>query len=324
MQHVCLPDNNSVLKKHDFEAFGNRLTKNLKLTGKWARRNGITCFRAYDVDMPEFPLAVDWYESVVHVAEYARDHAMEPDEHSAWLEGCMEVLARVFDVHPSKVYLKFRQRQKGLKQYERFNRIGAEFIVHEGGLKFIINPADYLDTGLFLDHRISRSMVREVARDKKVLNLFCYTGSFTVYAAAGGAASTLSIDMSNTYLQWADRNLALNGFEGPEHKLLQADALEWLRGPVQDQFDLIVCDPPTFSNSKRMNGTFDMQRDHAWLLNRVMDRVKPGGQVFFSTNYRRFKPEVETIKAREFVDVSEKTIPEDFRNKKIHKSYWMK
>lgn len=300
------------------EAFANRLSRMHKHWGKWSRRQGISCYRVYDNDVPGTPLAIDIYEDVVHVAEYARDHGMEPAEHVAWLERCVEVIAQVLGVHPGRIYLKYRQRQKGLQQYERFARTGATYIVHEDGLRFLINPADYLDTGLFLDHRITRHMVREEAAGKRVLNLFAYTGSFTVYAAAGGASQTLTVDLSNTYLQWADRNLALNGFSGSQHQLLQADALEWLDTPDPARWDLIVLDPPTFSNSKRMRWTLDIQRDHVPLLNRVLARLAPGGVLYFSTNFRRFTLDREEIRAADIRDITKQTIPPDFRNERIH------
>lgn len=303
------------------EPFANRLAKMHKHLGKWARRQHISCYRVYDNDIPGTPLAIDIYENIVHVAEYARDHGMEPGEHAAWLDDCIGVIGAVLGVSSDLIFLKFRQRQKGLSQYDRFARTGAEFIVRENGLRFIINPSDYLDVGLFLDHRITRQMVRQESSGKKVLNLFAYTGSFSVYAAAGGAAETLTVDMSNTYLQWANRNLALNGFEQEHHRLLQADVMTWLEQPPQERFDLIVVDPPTFSNSKRMEGTLDIQRDHVLLINRVLRFCSPGGVVYFSTNNRRFKIWEEEIRAAEIRDISRQTVPEDFRNKKIHQCF---
>lgn len=304
-----------------FEAFRNRLTKVYKHIGKWGRKQDISCFRVYDDDMPDFPLAIDKYEAIVHVSEYARPHGMEPDEHSAWLDGCLAIISEVLDVSLELIYLKFRQRQTGLKQYERFARTNSEYIVRENGLRFLIKPADYLDVGLFLDHRNTRKMVQDEAAGKQVLNLFAYTGSFSVYAAAGGAAGSLTIDMSNTYLQWADRNMTLNGFEGQEHRFLQADVLQWLRQPTGERFDLIVLDPPTFSNSKRMYGTLDIQRDHVNLLDTVLRLCKPGGTVYFSTNYRRFKLEKDAIRASSVQDITRQTIPLDFRNERIHHSF---
>lgn len=298
--------------------FSNRLEKNFRHTGKWARRQGITCFRVYDDDMPEFPLALDIYEDILHISEYARPHQLTPDEHVAWLDGCIEVATSVLQIEKSNVYLKFRQRQEGLKQYERFAREGKEMTVQENGLKFIINPADYLDTGLFLDHRNTRQMVREQAAGKSVLNLFAYTGSFSVYAAAGGAHSTDTVDLSNTYLSWARKNMEINGFTGKNHRFVQIDVLEWLRDEPEKTWDLIVLDPPTFSNSKRMRGTLDIQRDHFWVVQRVLERLKPGGALYFSSNFRKFKLDSGIENLAAVKNITGKTVPEDFRDKRIH------
>jgi 23S rRNA (cytosine1962-C5)-methyltransferase len=303
------------------EAFINRLVKMQRHTGKWARRQGISCYRVYDNDLPDFPFAVDLYEDILHVSEYARNHGMEPEAHADWLDACLGALSGVFDIPISRIYLKFRQRQKGLQQYERFSRSGDTFIVREQGLRFYIKPADYLDTGLFLDHRNTRQMVREAAPGKRVLNLFAYTGSFSVYAAAGEATGTTTIDLSNTYLQWADRNLALNGFDAPQHRMVQADAMDFLRQRTDERWDLAVVDPPTFSNSKRMQDVFDVQRDHTWLLNRVLQLIVPGGTVFFSTNFRKFRLDAQALRARSVQDISKQTVPEDFRNKRIHQCF---
>jgi len=308
-------------KEQKFDEFANRLSKVQKHIGKWARKQEITCYRVYDDDMPDFPFAIDQYEDIAHVSEYARPHGLEPDEHAAWLGGSLKVMSEVMEIHQDRIYLKYRQRQPGLRQYDRFARVGAEYVVRENGLRFIINPGDYLDTGLFLDHRNTRMMVREAAKDKRVLNLFAYTGSFSVYAAAGGASETLTVDMSNTYLQWADRNLALNGFDGPQHRMLQTDALEWLRDRPKEKWDIIILDPPTFSNSKRMNGTLDVQRDHVWLLDMTLKCLAPGGTLYFSTNFRNFKMDAEAVSVSKIRDISSLTVPNDFRNKKIHHTF---
>lgn len=308
----------NALRTPKFDEFRNRLTKVYKHISKWARRQDIGCYRVYDDDMPDFPFAIDRYEDIVHVAEYVRPHGLEPEEHAAWLQGSLMVISEVLDIHPDRIYLKYRQRQAGLKQYERFARVGSAYIVRENGLRFYINPADYLDTGLFLDHRNTRQMVREAAAGKSVLNLFAYTGSFSVYAAAGGASSTLTIDMSATYLKWADRNLSLNNFTGDQHRLLQADVLEWLRARPQERWDIIVLDPPTFSNSKRMQGTLDIQRDHDWLLHETLRCLAPGGTLYFSTNLRAFKIDTAALSDVHLRDISAQTVPNDFRNKRIH------
>ena len=195
------------------------------------------------------------------------------------------------------------------------------FVVHEGGSRFWVNLSDYLDTGLFLDHRVMRGLVRAEASGKDVLNLFAYTGAFTVHAAAGGACGTVTVDMSRTYLDWARDNLALNGLGGPHHHLVQADALRWLDEAPASRWDLVVCDPPTFSNSKRMEASFDVQRDHVRLLRAVLRVTRPGGVVYFSTNFRRFKPEPEAFEGTRVLEISDRTVPEDFRDKRIHRAW---
>ena len=274
-----------------FQSFANRLRKVNRHISKWARRQDLGCYRVYDNDMPEFPLVIDRYEDIAHIAEYERNHGMDEQAHSEWLANCLQVISEVLEIDERYLYLKHRQRQKGISQYERFSRIGAEYIVRENGLRFIINPTDYLDAGLFLDHRNTRQLVRGEAEGKKVLNLFAYTGSFSVYAAAGGASQTLTVDMSATYLKWALRNMEINGFDGEEHQFLQADVLQWLEARPEEKWDIVVCDPPTFSNSKRMQQTLDVQRDHVFILNRLLERTNPGGIIYFSTNFRKFKLE---------------------------------
>jgi 23S rRNA (cytosine1962-C5)-methyltransferase len=303
-----------------FEMLENRLRKNLRHLRKWAQRAQVSCFRVYDADIPEFPLAVDFYEGVaLHVSEYQRAHGRTAAEYAAWLEGCVEALTKVFDIGREAVFFKIRQPQKGKQQYEKTGSDEFELEVQEGGLRFLVNLSEYLDTGLFLDHRITRGLVREQSSGKAVLNLFAYTGSFSVYAAAGGAASVTTIDLSNTYLDWAKKNFVLNGLMAPQHFFIRADVLEWLRNAGTRRYDLIVLDPPTFSNSKRMSGVLDTQRDHPGLINDCLRLLNPGGVLFFSTNFRRFKLEEGQIRGASHIrDISLVTIPPDFRNKKIH------
>ncbi len=308
----------------DFSMFENRLRKNWKHLQKWARREGISCYRVYDADIPEFPLAVDLYENWLHVSEYQRRHALSPEDHALWLEGSETVLARFFDFPPERIFIKTRQRQKGYQQYEKTADVRHEIVVREGGLQFLVNLSDYLDTGLFLDHRNARALVGEWASGKRMLNLFAYTGSFTVYAAAGGATSTTTVDLSNTYLAWAKRNLGLNGIAGSQHAIVRADALQWLDESKEQPYDLIVLDPPTFSNSKMMKEVLDTQRDHPRLINKCLKLLTPGGTLFFSTNYRNFRLEKEQLESPNVEDITAKTIPPDFRNKKIHASFLIK
>jgi len=308
-----------------FEMFENRLRKNLRHLRKWAQRENVTCFRVYDADIPEFPLAVDVYEyQSLHVAEYHRAHRLSEEEYQIWAEGCADTLSTVFQVPRSAIFFKIRQQQKGSNQYEKTDSDGFEMVVQESGLRFLVNLGGYLDTGLFLDHRITRAMVREIAKDRRVLNLFAYTGSFSVYAAAGGAKTTTTIDLSNTYLDWAAKNFELNGLMGSQHHFIRADVKSWLHNSGKGRFDLIVLDPPTFSNSKRMRDVLDTQRDHPEMINACLRLLNPGGVLFFSTNFRKFKLEEDKIQgAGNIRDISIKTIPPDFRNKKIHYCYFI-
>lgn len=302
----------------DLDIFANRLRKMDRHIGKWARRQDISCYRIYDADVPEFPLVVDRYEDYLHVAEYRRRHALDEEAYRIWRSGSRQVLLDVLDCPPQNLYWKERKPQKGNQQYEKRDDQQREIVAREGGLRFIVNLSDYLDTGLFLDHRPTRAMVRERAAGKRVLNLFAYTGSFTVYAADGGAASTCTIDLSNTYLDWARRNLELNGLPGPQHAFIRADVLAWLRDPPSGEYDLIVLDPPTFSNSKRMDDILDVQRDHPELIRRCLRRLSPEGTLFFSTNFRKFRLEEQQLDGAVVYDITAQTIPNDFRNKRIH------
>jgi 23S rRNA (cytosine1962-C5)-methyltransferase len=305
-------------------AFENRLNKVWKHFSKLARRQEVACFRFYDHDLPEFPFAIDWYDGVVHAAEYKRRHGMEDEAHAVWLEECRQALVKVLDIDASDVYMKMRQRKAGRQgQYEKFGEERKERIVPEGGLHFIINLTDYLDTGLFLDHRITRGMVREVAKDRRVLNLFCYTGSFSVYAAHGGARSVTSVDLSKTYINWAKRNMQYNKlYREEQHEFVQADVLEVIEELPAASYDLIVCDPPTFSNSKRMDTDFDVQRDHVPLLRKLLRALSDGGQLYFSNNYRNFQLEKEKLPATVIKDITRATTPFDFQGK-LHRSCFL-
>ncbi len=303
------------------EVFRNRLVKMARHLRRWPKR-GVTCYRLYDRDIPEVPLVVDRYEHLLHLAEYDRPHDRSPGRHSDWLDLMADTAADALGVGPADVFMKRRSRQRGLTQYQRQGEGARTFEVGEGGLKFIVNLSDYLDTGLFLDHRITRSMVRGEAAGKRLLNLFAYTGAFTVYAAAGGAASTVTVDRSNTYLDWAGRNMALNGFAGPAHRFVRADAMAFLAdhkpGPA---YDLAVVDPPTFSNTKGSDEFWDVQRDHAGLLDSLLRLMSPGGVIFFSTNFRRVKFAETDLAGATVREISRQTVPDDFRNKRIHRCW---
>jgi 23S rRNA (guanine2445-N2)-methyltransferase / 23S rRNA (guanine2069-N7)-methyltransferase len=309
------------------QMFANRLRKNLKLLDAWALREQIECFRVYDADMPEYAFAIDLYGREgrhAYVQEYAPPKTVNQESARERRREVLAVLPEVLAVPPQHVHSRVRKPQKGTQQYEKRESVAERHVVRENGLKFWVNFRDYLDTGLFLDHRIMRQMLREWARDTDFLNLFCYTGSATVYAAAGGARSTTSVDLSNTYLDWAHENLLLNGFGGAEHELFRADCLEWLEsqsvwGP---RFDLIFVDPPTFSNSKRMEGVLDVQRDHVGMIRRSLKLLRPGGRLVFSTNYTRFKLDTEALVDLAIEDITAKTIPRDFeRHADIHRCF---
>ena len=306
------------------EMFANRLRKNLKQLGKWAEREKICCYRLYDADMPEYALAIDLYQGAArwaHVQEYAAPKSIDPDKASERLQEAMSAIPGVLGIPAGQIFLKVRQRQKGSAQYERLAERGEFYEVQEDGLRLLVNFTDYLDTGLFLDHRLTRRMLRELARDKRFLNLFGYTGAATVHAAVGARATT-TVDMSRTYLDWARRNLALNGFEGQKHELIQADVLVWLEEEVERRYDLIFLDPPTFSTSKRMQDTLDIQRDHVALVRAAGRLLGPGGTLIFSTNFRRFRLDREGLAEFAVEDLSRATLPRDFEcNPRIHQCF---
>ncbi|MED5510510.1 MAG: bifunctional 23S rRNA (guanine(2069)-N(7))-methyltransferase RlmK/23S rRNA (guanine(2445)-N(2))-methyltransferase RlmL [Pseudomonadota bacterium] len=318
------PDLQEVEISEQGDMFANRLKKNIKHLAKWARKNKVSCYRIYDADLPDYALAIDLYDDQVHVQEYAPPKQIDPQKAVERLKEAMHIIPDVLEVPANSVSLKVRQKQRGSNQYEAQAAQNKRFEVEENGLKFWVNLKDYLDTGLFLDHRDTRLMLMNMARGKDFLNLFSYTGSVTVYAAAGGAASTTSVDMSNTYLGWARDNLELNELDGEQHRFVRANCLEWLQAAQQEaeRFDLIFLDPPTFSNSSRMEGVFDVQRDHVSLIQMAANLLKPGGQLIFSTNRRDFKMALDVMEGLSLKDISAQTIPKDFeRNKKIHQCW---
>ena len=306
------------------QMFANRLRKNLKALDAWAQREGIEAFRVYDADMPEYAFAIDLYgrdPRHVYVQEYAAPRSVPEEGVRERRREALAVIPDVLGVPLQFVHMRMRQSQKGTAQYEKRATTAERFVVAEGGLKFWVNFRDYLDTGLFLDHRAVRGMLRGWADGADFLNLFCYTGSATVYAAAGGARSSVSVDLSNTYLEWAQENLRLNGLDAPRHELLRADCLEWLEraAAAGAAFDLVFLDPPTFSNSKRMQGVLDVQRDHVGMVRRAMALLRPGGRLVFSTNYTRFRLDAGALSAFAIEDLTAATIPKDFaRHARIH------
>ncbi|PSV37170.1 bifunctional 23S rRNA (guanine(2069)-N(7))-methyltransferase RlmK/23S rRNA (guanine(2445)-N(2))-methyltransferase RlmL [Photobacterium sp. GB-27] len=300
--------------------FANRLKKNITKLDKWAKREGIECYRIYDADLPNYNAAIDKYKDYLIIQEYAAPKSVSEETARRRIMDVLRATIEVTGVESNKVILKVRERQKGKNQYQKLSSAERHMIVEEYGVELKVNLYDYLDTGLFLDHRITRRMLGQMATGKDFLNLFSYTGSATVHAAVGGAKTTTTVDMSNTYLRWAQENMELNNQVGPQHEYVQADCLQWLQ-EVDDTFDLIFIDPPTFSNSKRMKQTFDIQRDHIMLMENLKRMLRPDGQIVFSNNKRQFKMDLDKINelGLQAKNISNKTLPMDFaKNKQIH------
>jgi 23S rRNA (cytosine1962-C5)-methyltransferase len=313
----------------DISAFANRLHKNLAHWQKWARRRGITCYRVYDRDVPQFPFAIDWFETVapraevhLHVQEIDTGWKRSEEEYIAWLVAVCDAICAVCVLPAAQLHLKRRERQRGTSQYEKFDEASEPYVVAEGGHRFEANFDTYLDTGLFLDHRPLRGFVAETitargadGRGTRFLNLFAYTGSFTVYAARSGASVSVTVDLSNTYQAWSARNFALNGVDPGSHMLVRADVLVWLGEAVAQgqRFDVIVLDPPSFSNSKKMQGVLDVQRDHAQLVRQCHALLSPGGELFFSTNLRSFVIDAQLETGLALREMTHRSVPEDFR-----------
>ncbi|MEH6650932.1 MAG: bifunctional 23S rRNA (guanine(2069)-N(7))-methyltransferase RlmK/23S rRNA (guanine(2445)-N(2))-methyltransferase RlmL [Motiliproteus sp.] len=304
------------------DMFSNRLRKNMKQLDKWARKQEIKCYRLYDADMPEYAVAIDRYHEWLHVQEYAPPISIDPAKADERLKLVMDVLPAVTGVPSERIVLKQRRRQEGKAQYQRMAQQGEFFEVKEGAARLLVNLHDYLDTGLFLDHRPIRQWIHDNSRGKRFLNLFSYTSVATVQAALGGAVSTTSVDMSATYLEWARKNFALNGMSEKINETLQEDCVNWLRDMSRKRdvtFDLIFMDPPSFSNSKRMHDVFDVQRDHVSLIEQAMKLLDQDGVLIFSNNLRKFKMDLEALKQFTVKDITGMSLDKDFeRNKKIH------
>jgi 23S rRNA G2069 N7-methylase RlmK/C1962 C5-methylase RlmI len=295
------------------EAFRNRLRKMARHYGKWARRKGLEAYRIYDFDLEEFPVTVDRYGKRLYVAIYAGE---DTDDTAIY----RTLISKALEVAEENIHFKLRQRQSGSRQYEKLDEAGHEFAVTEYGHTFLVNLTDYLDTGLFLDHRETRRMVGDRAAGKRLLNLFAYTCSFGVYAAARGASRVDNLDLSNTYLDWGRRNFTANGLDPEAHGFIKTDALQWLSGQVRERYDLIVLDPPTFSNSKMMADVLDTQRDHVRLINDCLRRLLPEGELYFSTNYRKFKLDEASLTGTA-KEITQQTVPPDFRRKNLHRCW---
>lgn len=308
--------------------FANRLKKNYKHLKKWARKNDISCYRVYDADIPQYAVAIDIYDKWVYVQEYQAPKTVDKNIAFQRINDVIDVVAEVLETKQEYVVLKVRKKQQGSAQYQKQDKKDYTFIVKESGLKFVINVYDYIDTGLFLDHRNTRQLIQRLANKRSFLNLFAYTGSVTVYAAAGGAESTTTVDMSNTYLKWAQENLSINGFinnvyADSKHKFIREDCLKWMKQAIEEnkKYELIFIDPPTFSNSKKMDTSLDVIRDHAALLSGCLALLAEDGQIIFSTNAKNFKFD-DSLKDDCFIkEITSITTSEDYRRKPQHRCW---
>ncbi len=301
--------------------FGNRMRKNRKRLSNWIKREGISCYRLYDADMPEYAVAVDIYGEHAHVAEYQAPKGVDPEAAERRMNDVIAALPDALNIAPVRIAYKTRRQQRGRQQYEKQDERGELLEVTESGARFLVNLTDYLDTGLFLDHRPLRRRLAAEVRGKRFLNLFCYTGTASVLAALAQARSTTSVDMSNTYLGWLRKNLAVNGLAETRNHLVKADCLQWL-SEGSDKYDLVMLDPPSFSNSKSMSADFDVLRDQRALVNATMARLESDGTLYFSTNRRGFKLAPELIEAYRCEDITRQTLDPDFqRNAKIHQCW---
>jgi len=307
------------------EDFANRLQKNMQTLKKWAVKENIHCLRLYDADLPDFNVAVDLYGDRLHVQEYAPPKKIDPEKAKKRFNLALQAIRAVTGLGRDAIFIKTRARQEGKTQYTKQSTASKRFIVQEGKAKILVNLTDYLDTGLFLDHRQIRLRIAQEARGKHFLNLYSYTSTASLHAALGGAASTTSVDLSNTYLSWSKENFVLNGLTvdhaDEQHQFFASDCFEWLK-EGHEQYDLIFIDPPTFSNSKKFYGTFDVQRDHLSLLKRAMNRLTTDGTLYFSNNYRSFEMDEEILAFFDVEEITSETIGPDFkRNQKIHRAW---
>lgn len=296
--------------------FYNRLTKVYKHRSKQAKKRSISCYRVYENDLPEFPVCIELYGDSIYLSEYKRSHGLSDEAYNLWFDEMVTVVLLVFEKEEHQLFIKQRKRMHHRsQQYEKTAHAKEFFMVQENGLNFLVNLTDYLDTGLFLDHRLTRKMVYDKAAGKRVLNLFCYTGSFSVYAAKAGATKVTSVDMSKTYLDWATQNFEINDLPTNNHAFIHANVLEFLQEQKPNSYDIIVLDPPTFSNSKRMDDFFEIQRDHVQLINNCLYCLSNEGLLYFSTNYTKFILDEENINSSPIKNITKATTDFDFEGK---------
>lgn len=298
----------------------NRIAKNARALAPWAARERITAYRLFDRDIPEIPLLVDWYDGRLHVAEVAPAHGLVGPDHEQFVDALIEAAADAVSVPRARVVVKRRDRRRGGEAPVIEDKEGERFVVLEHGMKLVVQLEGRLDTGLFLDHRTTRRLVKNESAGKRVLNLFAYTGAFTVAAATGGARASVSVDLNRGYCAWAEENLRLNGIDLSAHRIVEADVFAFLeeeRGP----FDLAVLDPPTVSKSKRMRGDLDVQRDHVRLVQATLALLRPGGVLWFSNNFRGFRFDARAAVGADAEEWTERTVPRDFKDRFAHRAW---
>jgi 23S rRNA (cytosine1962-C5)-methyltransferase len=307
-------DKSSILK--------NRIRNNFKHVKKWAKRSHTNCFRIYDWQIPSYALSIDYWDGKISINYFSKTKD-SPDPPHIVKEDAVKALKDLLDIDPDKIYWRSRIKRSKLEQYEKHGDDKEFFVVLEYGVKFLVNLSDYLDVGLFLDHRETRKLVRDLSKDKKVLNLFAYTSSFGVQAAAGGAKLTKNVDMSNTYCAWSNDNFAINGFSALKNAVIRADCLKFLEDEfkTRNRYDIIVIDPPTISRSKKMNDIFDIQKDFEFLIKKALVLLEPNGIIFFSTNSRKFEMDASLFSGIKILEITKKTIPLDFHDPKIHRCW---
>ena len=308
----------------ELEMFSNRLIKMSKHFSKWARKQGLNCFRLYDRDLPRFPFCIEMYADHLVVSEYKKEVQFKGISHNQFLNDSLNTIERSLQVPLSQIYYKVREKQSKGNQYNQISQETKKLEVTENSLKFWVNLSDYLDSGLFLDHRITRNMVKEKASNKRVLNLFAYTGSFSVYAASGGASSVTTVDLSEPYLSIAKENFHLNNLSSDAYHFVCTDVMQYMYTLKPNSFDLIILDPPTFSRSKKMIRDFDIRRDHPEIINTLIKTLSPKGEILFSTNSRGFVIQSDQIDPCEIKNITKQTLSKDFRDTEIHTCYWIK
>lgn len=300
----------------------NRIRKNYRHVRKWAKRTKTDCFRIYDRDIKEYPLAIDFYAGRFCVQYFSHDR--ENDEPPTDLKNeIQQTLCSIFATSTDVIYWRTRIKREKTEQYEKMGEEKQFFTVNEYGVKFKINLHDYLDTGLFLDHRETRQLIAAISKGKRLLNLFAYTCSFSVHAAIAGATYTKSVDMSNTYTLWGRDNFILNSLSLKNNEIVRADCLKFLDEEIRSKakYDIVIIDPPTISRSKKMDQMFDIQIDYVPLIEKALQLLSKDGIIFFSTNSRKFAFEESLFASCTIKDISEKTIPLDFHNQKIHRCW---